>query len=131
MGVLPLTDAGHLLGPILHVRSIGHVDGELDRVAEGGDRRVRVDFDLSDDQRMILLTRRRTGLRRSESQYPSWPSTTGALVTAYTYDGDGNQQTELDRRVLVLKDCRADSIINFTCWILFGDHMFCVGNSDL
>lgn len=36
------------------------------------------------------------GLPRSESQYPAWPSTLGALVTQYAYDGAGNQTTVTD-----------------------------------
>ncbi|HEX5824722.1 MAG TPA: RHS repeat-associated core domain-containing protein [Candidatus Limnocylindrales bacterium] len=36
------------------------------------------------------------GLKRSETQYPSWPSTSGSLVTAYLYDSDGNQTSMID-----------------------------------
>jgi RHS repeat-associated protein len=35
-------------------------------------------------------------LVRSETQYPAWPVTTGSLVTATTYDPDGNVATVLD-----------------------------------
>ena len=36
------------------------------------------------------------GLVRSETQYPSWPTTSGTLVTATTYDPNGNVATLLD-----------------------------------
>lgn len=36
------------------------------------------------------------GLVRTERQYPSWPSTTGALVTSTTYDPTGNRSTLVD-----------------------------------
>lgn len=37
------------------------------------------------------------GLPRSETQYPSWPATTGPLVTTFAYDAAGNQITALDQ----------------------------------
>jgi len=36
------------------------------------------------------------GLVRQETQYPAWPSTSGSLQTAYTYDANGNRATLLD-----------------------------------
>ena len=33
---------------------------------------------------------------RTETQYPSWPSTSGALVTAYSYDKSSNRHTLTD-----------------------------------
>ncbi len=36
------------------------------------------------------------GLPRSETQYPAWPATSGALVTAFSYDAAGNQTTVID-----------------------------------
>lgn len=32
----------------------------------------------------------------SETQYPSWPTTTPTLLTSYTYDADGNLKTTVD-----------------------------------
>lgn len=36
------------------------------------------------------------GLPRSETQYPAWPSTAGALVTTFGFDAAGNQSTVVD-----------------------------------
>lgn len=36
------------------------------------------------------------GLLRTETQYPAWPSTTGPLVTARTYDSNGNPLSATD-----------------------------------
>jgi RHS repeat-associated protein len=36
------------------------------------------------------------GLVRTETQYPSWPATTPTLVTATSYDPDGNRLTAVD-----------------------------------
>jgi RHS repeat-associated protein len=36
------------------------------------------------------------GLRRSETKYPAWPSTSGPLVTTVAYDGNGNQTVVVD-----------------------------------
>jgi hypothetical protein len=41
-----------LFGPRLDLRRVGHVDDELDRVAEAGHRRVRLDRNLADRERM-------------------------------------------------------------------------------
>ena len=48
----PLADPRRLLGPLLHLGRVGDVDGELDRMREGRDARLRVDRDLADRQRM-------------------------------------------------------------------------------
>jgi len=36
------------------------------------------------------------GLPRTETQYPAWPSTSGALTTTFGYDGAGNQTAVID-----------------------------------
>jgi RHS repeat-associated protein len=50
----------------------------------------------SNNERATDYTFDGRGLIRTERQYPTWPSTSGALVATSTYDPDGNHATLVD-----------------------------------
>ena len=53
--VLPLAHPDSLLAPLFHLRSIRHIERELDRVAEDGHLRVRIHRDLANHERMLQV----------------------------------------------------------------------------
>ena len=62
--------------------------GSLTRITRAaGDAANERAFDMAYDG---------AGRQRSETQYPSWPLTSGALTTTLSYDGNGNRTSFLD-----------------------------------
>jgi RHS repeat-associated protein len=53
-------------------------------------------LDHATDERATAYVYDGRGLRRAETQYPSWPSPAGSLVTTNTYDANGNRATLID-----------------------------------
>lgn len=48
------------------------------------------------NERVLDMTYDGAGRQRTEKQYPSWPSTSGALTTTTSYDGNGNPTSVVD-----------------------------------
>ena len=69
---------------------------EYTRDAGGNPTRITRAKGDAANERVVDYVYDGRGLPRSESQYPAWPSTSGALVTQYAYDAAGNQTTVTD-----------------------------------
>jgi RHS repeat-associated protein len=82
------TDPANPPGSVITTEYGYDAGGNTTRVTRAkGDAQYERDVDYVYDGR---------GLQRRETQYPAWPATTPSLVTASTYDGNGNQLTLVD-----------------------------------